>query len=230
MNAEPTLPDTGEPLAIIPEAPIHFGRPERQGPRENADRAEWNRDLEERKARATDQLAKRIEPVAVDMVAEIDGALSTLELAAQDFEGPNGYGKPNLPLIQERANVERLRRELAESEARLADLELRGDSVQRLSTSVSFAESQLQGLVFTAQSEAVKALARKHYAWDVPINKISREMHQEFALHASVISLKQFAVPRHPVNSTDVEQLRERLQLVGSKLAELREHLTAAAE
>jgi hypothetical protein len=91
---------------------------------------------------------------------------------------------------------------------------------------VSFAESQLQGLVYTAQTEAIKALARKHYGWDLPLDRVSREMRSEFSLHASVIVLKQFAVPRHPGKTDDVEQLKNTLQLVGSKLVELRDHLT----
>jgi len=52
---------------------------------------------------------------------------------------------------------------------------------------------------------------------------------KEFALHVSVVSLKRFALPRHPSKTDKVEQLKERLQLVGSKLVELRDHLTAGA-
>jgi hypothetical protein len=45
-------------------------------------------------------------------------------------------------------------------------------------------------------------------------------MRQEFALHVSVVSLKRFALPRHPGKSEDVEALKARLEAVGNKLAE----------
>lgn len=45
----------------------------------------------------------------------------------------------------------------------------------------------------------------------------------------SVVSLKRFALPRHPGKTDNVEQLKERLQFVGSKLVELRDHLTEGA-
>jgi hypothetical protein len=227
MTNEPSFNETAEPTAIIPEAAMKWDRPQRQGQKENAERQGWLKDLEERKARSANQLAKRIEKPEVDLVTEIDEALNTLEVSAQDFE--SSYGKPNQPLIDARLETERLRRELAEAEARLAELEAKGDSVQRLLTAVAFAEAQLQGLQATAETEAVKALARKHYGWDIPLSKVSSDMRKEFALHVSVVSLKRFASPRHPSKTDNVEQLEERLQLVGSKLAELRDHLTASA-
>jgi len=163
----------------------------------------------------------------VDLVAEIDGALHTLEVSAEDFD--NSYGKPNQPLIDAKMETERLRRQLAEAEARLAELEAKGDSVQRLSTAVAFAEAQLQGLLGTAETEAVRALAHAHYGWDLPLSKVSSDMRKEFALHVSVVSLKRFTIPRHPGKTDNVKQLKDRLQLVGSKLVELREHLTEGA-
>lgn len=110
----------------------------------------------------------------MDLVAEIDGALNALEVSAEDFD--SNYGKPNQRLIDAKIETERLRRQLAEAEARLVELEAKGDSVQRLSTAVAFAEAQLQGLQATAETEAVKALARKHYGWDIPLSKVSSDM------------------------------------------------------
>jgi hypothetical protein len=121
-----------------------MGRPQRQGQKENVESEGWLKDLEDRKARSANQLAKRIEKPEVDLVAEIDGALNTLEASAEDFE--NSYGKPNQQPIDARIDAERLRRELAKAGTRLAELETKGDSVQRLSTAVTFAEAQLQGL------------------------------------------------------------------------------------
>jgi hypothetical protein len=193
-----------------------------------ADHAAWVKDTEERKARGAAHEAKRRQlseqaSKPIDVVAELDSALTTLEAGAVDFD--NSYGKPNQALIDSKIEAERLRRELAEAESRLAELELRGDSVTRLWNAVSLAEAQLQGLLATTETEAIKALARKHYGWNIPLNKVSREMRQEFALHVLVISLRRFALPRHPRKSEDVEALKARLEAVGNKLAELRQHI-----
>jgi len=53
-------------------------------------------------------------------------------------------------------------------------------------------------------------------------------MKREFALHATVIAFKTFYIPRsivHPGQIPSVELLQSQLQLVGSKLAALRERL-----
>jgi hypothetical protein len=228
-DTEQNFNDTGEPTTIIPDTAMKWGSAQRQGQRENSDRQAWLNDLEQRKERAVKKLeTNKIEPKTFD-VSQVDDALNALELAAQDFEGPNGFGKPNLPLIQERETRDRLKTELADSEARLVELEAKGDSVQRLSTAVAFAEAQLQGLLGTAETEAIKALAQAHYGWDIPLGKVSSDMRKEFALHVSVVSLRQFALPRHHGISTDVAALKERLQAVGTRLVELRDHLTEAA-
>jgi hypothetical protein len=228
-DTEQNFNDTGEITTIIPDAAMKWGSTQRQGQRELQDGQAWLNDLEQRKERANKKLeANKIEPKTFD-VSQVDDALSALELAAQDFEGPSGFGKPNLPLIQERETRDRLKRELAESEVRLVELEAKGDSVQRLSTAVAFAEAQLQGLLGTAETEAVKTLARSHFGWDIPLSKVSSDMRKEFALHVSVVSLRQFTLPRHPGKTDNVEQLKERLQAVGTRLVELRDHLTEGA-
>ncbi len=219
-----TMPEQLEPVAPSVSFVKHAGDTSGR----TAEHAAWVKDTEERKARWTAHEAKRrqlIEQASkpIDVVAELDSALTTLEAGAVDFD--NSYGKPNQALIDSKIEVERLRRELAEAEARLAELESRGDSVQRLQTAVGMAEAQLQGLLATVESEAIKTLARKHYGWDIPLSKVSREMRQEFSLNVSVISLKRFALPRHPRKSEDVEALKARLEAVGNKLEELRQYV-----
>jgi hypothetical protein len=193
-----------------------------------ADHAAWVKDTEERQARRAEHEAKRrqlIEQASkpTDVVTELDGALTTLEAGAVDFD--NSYGKPNSELIESRKLVAELTARLAEEQAKLSAIEARGDSVQRLSTSVSLAEAQLQGLLATTETEAINALARKHYGWDIPLSKVSREMRHEFALHVSVVSLKRFSLLRHPGKSEDVEALKVRLEAVGNKLADLRQYI-----
>jgi hypothetical protein len=212
-----------------PEAPtVGFVKHAGDTSGRTADHAAWVQDLKERQARGAEQEAKRrqlIEQASkpIDVVAELDSALTTLEAGAVDFE--NSYGQPNSELIESKKIVAELTARLAEEQAKLDAIEARGDSVTRLSTAVAFAEGQLQALLATEETEAIKAMARKHYGWDIPLSKVSREMRQEFALHVSVVSLKRFSLPRHPGKSEDVEALKARLEAVGNKLAELRQHI-----
>src|ERR1700730_11970249 len=214
-----------EPVAPSVEFVKHAG--DTSG--KTADHAAWVKDTEERKARGTAHEAKRRQlseqaSKPIDVVAELDSALTTLEAGAVDFE--KSHGQPNSELIESRKLVAELTARLAEEQAKLSAIEARGDSVTRLWNAVSFAEAQLQGLLGTAKTEEVKALASAHYGWDIPFSKVPSDMRKEFALHVSVVSLKRFTIARHPGKTDNVEQLKDRLQLVGSKLVELREHLT----
>ena len=82
--------------------------------------------MEDRRKRTQELEAKRQQKKPAEPKVElsaVDAALSALEEAADEFEGPNGYGKPNLPLIETRNEVERLKFELSAAEAKLAEAE-----------------------------------------------------------------------------------------------------------
>jgi hypothetical protein len=132
---------------------------EQRQKQENNRRIEQERELEEQhRSRAVKRLP---EQPRVDLVSELDSALTTLEAGAVDFE--KSHGQPNSELIESRKLVAELTARLAEERAKLSEIEARGDSVTRLWNAVSLAEAQLQGLLATAKTEAIKALARKHY-------------------------------------------------------------------
>jgi len=194
-----------------------------------ADHAAWIRDLEERKARSAAFEAKRQEHKPQEPKVElsaIDAAIDAADHALTDFE--ETHLKPNLPLIEARNEVERLRRELSAAEKKQAAIEEQGDSVQRLANGVRSTESQLQSLVSRAEAEEISRLAEKHYGWAIPHSKISAEMKREFALHASVLVFKRFYVQRSvalPNLTPSVGMLQAQLQFVGEKLVALREHL-----
>ena len=190
-----------------------------------ADHAAWLKDIEERKARAAEFEAKRqqVKPKEIKVeLSAIDDVLNAVDAAAEDFE--QSYGKPNQPLIDAKIEADRLRRELAEAEDRLATIEARGDSVQRLKHALNTAEAQIESLRSTAESEEIMRLASDHYGWSIPWDKISSEMKRDFRNHASVLAFRKFSVPSsHGV--TDPAELRHRLQIVGEKLVALREYL-----
>jgi hypothetical protein len=162
-------------------------------------------------------------------LSSVDAALEALSNAADDFEGPNGYGKPNQPLIDATIEAERVRAELAVAESKLAEIKARGDSVQRLTDAVRSAETQLQSLVSKAESAEILRLAHVHYGWSIGWDRVSSENKRDFQNHASVIAFKEFYAPRalvHPGQTLTVQALQAQLQLIGEKLTALRDHLS----
>jgi hypothetical protein len=97
IHAEPVAPVL---TAFVRRAGDSSGR--------TADYDAYMRDLADRTARTAAFQAQRQQNKPQEPKVElsaIDAALIALEEAAQDFEGPNGYGKPNVPLIEQRALV-----------------------------------------------------------------------------------------------------------------------------
>jgi hypothetical protein len=78
-----------------------------------------------------------------------------------------------------------LRSELAAAEDRLEEIEARGDSVQRLQTSVAYAEAALNGLLSTTEEQALSKLIVDRFGWDAPRHEIQRETLRELALDIS---------------------------------------------
>jgi len=186
---------------------------------QTADHAAWVQDMEDRRNRAAEFEAKRqqVKPKEIKVeLSAIDEVLNAVDEAIEDCEGPNGYGKPNQPLIDAKIEADHLRRELAEAEDRLATIEVRGDRVQRLKHALNAAETQIESLRSTAESEGIMRLASDHYGWSIPWNKISSEMKHDFRNHASVIAFKKFVVHASQ-NVSDPTELRQRLQIVRGK-------------
>jgi predicted RNase H-like nuclease (RuvC/YqgF family) len=196
----------------------------------HADHSAWLQDMEDRRNRAAELEAKRqkVKPKEIKVeLSVLDEVLNAVDAAAEDFE--QSYGKPNQPLIDAKIETDRLRRELAEAESRLATIEARGDSVQRLKHALDAAEAQIERLRSTAESEEIMRLASDHYGWSIPWYKISSEMKRDFRNHASVIAFKKFLVHASQ-GVTDPTELRKRLQIVGEKLVTLREYLETSVK
>jgi hypothetical protein len=198
-----------------------------QGDRQREqDRKDWLEDLEHRKQRGEQLAEKRRQQATkqeVNVVAELDAALEALELGAQNFE--DSFGKPNAERIESKRIVAELTARLAEEQAMLDAIEARGDSVDRLQRTVAHAESALNGLRSAAEEQALRALIKAKFGWGVSTQKIQRETIRELSLDISVQSLRPFAIQPLRQQTRDVAVLQQRLQLVGEKLAALREHL-----
>jgi chromosome segregation ATPase len=195
-----------------------------------ADYDAYMRDLAERQQRSAELTEKRRQSAKqeINLVAELDAELSALESGAQDFE--QTHLKPNLPLIQTRNDVERLRNELNAAEAKLAEIEARGDSVTRLFHSVMRAEGALNGLLRAAEEKAMRKLVTAKFGWEAPMHKVSRETLRELALDISVQSLRQFAIQLQRDKTSDVTVLQQRMDVAGRQLAALREHIEPEPE
>jgi hypothetical protein len=131
-------------------------------------------------------------------------------------------------MIAAKIEVDRLRAELAIGEAKLAEIEARGDSVTRLGQSVMHAEGALNGLLRAAEEKALRRVVTERFGWEAPMDKVRRETLKELAFDISVQSLRRFAIPLCRQETTDVAALQQRMEQVGSKLVALREHLDAA--
>lgn len=221
-----------EPTQVIPGFAITtFQKPVVDGSGRTAEYDAWQKDLEERRRKGEQFAEKRRQQQQnakkdVDVVAELDNALSALEAGAQEFE--QTHLKPNLPLIEARNEVERLRSELATAEALAHEIESRGDSVTRLQSAVLFAEGSLNGLISTAEQQIMRELVSARFGWEIPMQKVNRERIRELALDVRIQSLREFAIQQHRNASTDVAALQKRMEEVGTKLAELRDHLATA--
>jgi predicted RNase H-like nuclease (RuvC/YqgF family) len=226
MSEQPDVNIHVEPVAPTMQFVTRAG--DRSG--RTADHAAWLQDLEDRKTRAAAFTAKRqqVKPREIKVeLSVLDEVLNAVDAAAEDFE--QSYGKPNQPLIDAKSETDRLRRELAEAEARQATIEAKGDSVQRLKNALGVAEAQLENLRSTAESEEIMRLAAEHYGWAIPWDKISSEMKRDFRNHASVLAFKEFSIPSSQ-GVTDPAELRQRLQIVGEKLVALREYLETCSK
>jgi chromosome segregation ATPase len=201
-------------------------KPSPDGVTKTEDYAPWLKDIEETRARSAELAEKRRQAEKkeeVNVLAELDRALESLEAGADDFQ--NSFGEANQPLIDAKIEVDRLRHELAASEQRLAEIESKGNSVSRLQQSVLLAEGALNGLLSAAESQAMNKLIIERFGWLPPSSKIQRETLRELALDISVQSLKEFKLPRHHDLPSDPTQLQKRMDVAGERLTALRSHL-----
>jgi hypothetical protein len=186
----------------------------------------WQKDLEHRRQRGAELDAKRREAMAkqdINIAEVIDVELEALEAGAIDFH--ETHLKPNTELIQKRADVDRLRNELSTAEARLAEIEARGSSVDRLYAAVTRAESALNGMVRAAEAEALNKLIVAKFGWLAPRHKITPETLKELNLDISIQKLKEFTFHPPRQRTEDPQALQQRMDVVGRKLAALREHI-----
>jgi hypothetical protein len=233
---EPTVPtiDFSEPKQR-PEfsrgrdisRPDEFKPPQRQGQRENADRAAWEKDLEERRNRP---LPVRPQPTTVDVVTELDAELAKLETAAQVFE--RDFGKPNEPLLAAKQLVADLEAKLATAKQELAVIEAKGDSVSRLRTAIQWAESALLGLHGASAQEIIDSLVAERLGPGVPAERVPPHLRDEFKLNSRVRGLQALRPMRSIVSQAQIskEELLKALDIAGESLIAIRNYVVADRE
>jgi chromosome segregation ATPase len=239
-NIDPHISDTGEPVTPTPTfgprnrdipAPDLVGperptEPQGFGQRER-DLKDYLADLEERKARSQEHIEKRLanKPKELDVIAEIDLALANAEARMTDFE--QSFGKVNQPLIDAKLEVSRLEAELASAQAKLAEIEAKGDSATRLQQAVLHTEGAVNGLRSAAEEKSLNELIVEKFGWLAPRSKITPETLKELKLDISIQSLQEFIIrPTVTYGAPNVEQLQQRLDHAGKTLAALRDHLS----
>src|ERR1700756_323370 len=87
-----------EPEAVIPQIGARgFHKVAEDNSGRTSDHAAWLQDMADRQKRTQEIEVKRQSNKPQEPrveVSAVDAALSALEAAADEFEGPNGYGKP----------------------------------------------------------------------------------------------------------------------------------------
>jgi hypothetical protein len=210
-----------------PSLPDHRGHEQSE-----TDKQEWKRDLDERKARTADQLAKRIEKpelTAEYFKAQVEELTANLENTVETYQASEG--QPNISLISARERVSTLRAQLAEAERVLASEEQKGTLLDRFRAGVNIIESTLTGIVgrfseFVANQIIVDRLGRV-----VPPERLGDSLKSEIRQHVRIHDLLQF----YPARSAGVrdndgaESLINRANIAFAKLQAFKQHIEREA-
>jgi hypothetical protein len=157
--------------------------------------------------------------------AKAEETLQKLRDATQAFT--NEYGKPNLKLIRQKEEVASLENALREAKSKLVELEEQGDSVDRFSRAILQVESAFAGLVNIARIAIRNGILLK--LLDHVPAKVDDNLESQVKYHKRTHGLLQagaFYVKPMP-DSPNKESLEARAKIIGEKVAELVEYVTA---
>lgn len=188
-------------------------------------------DQEQRKARTTTQLAKRIEKPELTVEyfkEETANLLAGLESTINSYQASEGI---NLPLVEARDRVQRLTVELNAAKAVLEAEEQKGSLLDRLRKGVQNAKKSLSGLVGSFSALVVEQLVVERFGRKVAYVNLGADTKRELRYHIRVASLSEY-LPHVSAGVRDndgEEKLFKRANDVANKLDAFKQHVEQEA-
>lgn len=166
----------------------------------------------------------RTEIPQIDFIAEASTAISNLETAVETYQ--ENEDKPNMELLNARAEVNRLSAELSAAEAKLALEQQRGSFLDRLNASVLVAENRVESLRNHYQRLVTDQILRERFGQSVPTHAIGRDTRRELSLHIRITSLQKFRIPGRTLHQQITgEYVYARAEKAASTLDALKRHI-----
>jgi uncharacterized protein YukE len=195
-----------------------------------------------------DHLVKDSAPIdPIDFQARIDAELAALSQAVDEYN--NDGGKTAQAIIDAKREVARLMAELNAAQQRLKDLENAGSALQKYDAAVSKCEGQLQKLVELYTQRVHEEILEGWFGRKVPAHAISADRKADLRLHKRVADLQKFKhvsqtyqvdrrylsgdsnQPGRVVSSGPIVQdVNKRVDTIGQKLNDLKQHIGADQE
>jgi regulator of replication initiation timing len=167
----------------------------------------------------------------IDFQTRIDSELAALNQAVEAYNNDNG--KTQTALINARQEVNRLAIELENAKRKLQELEQAGSAIQKYEASVSNAEGQFEKIVGLYTAKVHAEVVRGWFGQDIGLHAISKERKNDLKLHKRVTDLRKFAHVAPPgvdprfKTAPNVANLNLRVDTIGEKFTDLREHIAA---
>jgi hypothetical protein len=198
----------------------------------------WAGEVNTRPAGPNDHLTRdNSEQPKIDFAARIDSVLTALNDGVVAYQEDNG--KVEKAKTDAQNEVFRLQAELEKAEKHLQTLISLGTAEDHYTRAVCNAERELQILTGYYTQEVEAEIIRGWYGQDVARHALGAERKSELKLHKRVSDLKRF---NHvPIASSqmfatgagtgqyatrhDVKKINQRVDQVGQKLTDLREHI-----
>ena len=167
----------------------------------------------------------------VDFEARINSELAALNQAVDEYA--NDGGKTQAALINARQEVNRLAIELENAKRKLQELERAGSSIQKCEASVSNAEGQFEKIVGLYTAKVHADIVRGWFGQDIPLHAITKDRKADLKLNKRVTDLRKFTHVAPPdvdprfKTAPSVANLNCRVDTIGEKFVDLREHIAA---
>ena len=169
---------------------------------------------------------KQTEIPEIDFEAEAETALNKLEDAVDVYQ--SNEDKPNMELLNARAEVNRLLTELTAAQAKLALEEQKGSFLDRLNASVLVAESRIESLRNHHERLVTDQILKQRFGQSVPVHAIGSDTKRELRLHVRITSLQKFRIPGRTLHEQITpEYVYARAEKAAATLDALQRHIGA---